>query len=57
MVLEGLRREMGPVRGAFQMEPQSLGLAVIDVGDPASVPLLCCPQSLFILVIINTKGN
>lgn len=42
MVLEeGLRRHlnlqaMGSVRGAFQMvvQPQSLGLAVIDVGDP-----------------------
>lgn len=53
MVLEeGLRthlnlKEKGSVRGAVKMvtQPRTLGFSVIDVDDPASVPLLCHPQS------------
>lgn len=54
---EGLRRhlnlkEMSSVRGAVKMvtQPQSLGYTVIDVDDPASGPLLDCPQSPAIFI-------
>lgn len=31
-------------------QPQSLGCSVISVDDPASVPLLCHPQSLMVFI-------
>lgn len=40
-------KEMGPVRGAVKTVA---GFSVIDVDDPASVPLLCHPQSLMIFI-------
>lgn len=55
MVLEDrLRRhlnlkEVGSTRGAVNTAA-SPGFSVIDVDDPASVPLLCHPQNLMIFI-------